>query len=65
MIPFHKERNCYDHDENLLRQDLADFTIDNDDFDPTCLIGKYWELVRPVLIEWVESAAELYHTSVF
>jgi hypothetical protein len=26
----------------------------NDDFEPICLLGKYWELIREDWVDWVD-----------
>jgi Nucleotidyl transferase AbiEii toxin, Type IV TA system len=46
MIKFHKERYPYSHDENLLKAKLIDFSLADSDFEPTCLKGKHWELIK-------------------
>jgi hypothetical protein len=46
MIELHKTRYPYNHDEGLIRANFTNFTIADDDFDPICLKGKYWELIK-------------------
>jgi Nucleotidyl transferase AbiEii toxin, Type IV TA system len=46
MIELHKIKYPYSHDENRIRTNFADFTMADDDFDPICLRGKYWELIK-------------------
>ena len=46
MIELHKIRYPYNHDERLIRANFTNFTIADDDFDPICLKGKYWELIK-------------------
>lgn len=46
MIALHKIRYPYNHDEELIRANFTNFTIADDDFDPVCLKGKYWELIK-------------------
>lgn len=46
MLALHLQRYPYSHDETLIRKNFVDFTIADDDFDPTCLHGKYWELIK-------------------
>lgn len=46
MIGFHKERYPYGHDEPQLRKMLLDYSVADDDFDPQCLKGKHWELIK-------------------
>lgn len=56
MIAFHLERYPYSHDEKLIRKQLVNFDIADDDFDPECLRGKYWELIKLDFIEWMKLA---------
>jgi len=56
MIAFHKRRYPYNHDDALIRANLINFTSADDDFDPECLKGKYWELVKLDIVEMMEKA---------
>jgi hypothetical protein len=53
MLALHAER--YPHAEKgaALRGKLTDFALADDDFDPNCLRGKYWEIIKLDLIEVV------------
>jgi predicted nucleotidyltransferase component of viral defense system len=55
MIKLHKQRYPYNHDENLLLENLVNFTNADDDFDPICLRGNYWEFIKEDIIEAVEN----------
>jgi hypothetical protein len=46
MIALHAQRYPYGHDEALVRSNFIDFSRPDDDFDPICLKGKYWELIK-------------------
>lgn len=46
LILLHKERHEYLHDEVKLIHQLNNHSIADDDFDPVCLKGKYWEIVK-------------------
>jgi predicted nucleotidyltransferase len=46
MIELHKTRYPYNHHESLIRANLTDFANADDDFDPICLRGKHWELIK-------------------
>jgi predicted nucleotidyltransferase len=46
MISLHAQRYPYGHDENLIRTNFTDFSRADEDFDPICLRGKYWELIK-------------------
>jgi hypothetical protein len=53
MIGFHKERYSYNHDEILMHSKLTDFSLADDDFDPRCLKGKHWELIKLDFVQWM------------
>ncbi len=46
MIDLHKTRYPYNHEKNEIQANFTNFTIADDDFDPICLKGKYWELIK-------------------
>lgn len=51
MIALHKLRYPITHDESHILKNLTDFTFADDDFDPICLRGKYWELIKLDIID--------------
>lgn len=53
MLSLHKERYPYSHDESLIRQNLINFSLADDDFDPFCLLGKHWEVIKAEIAEIV------------
>lgn len=54
MLSLHQQRYPYTHDNELILQNLINFEIADDDFDPICLRGKYWEFIKEDIIEAVE-----------
>ncbi|MDT0645168.1 nucleotidyl transferase AbiEii/AbiGii toxin family protein [Zunongwangia sp. F260] len=46
MLELHGKRYPYSHDKKLILQNFTDFTEADDDFDPICLKGKYWEFIK-------------------
>lgn len=54
MLLLHKERYPYGHDRQLILQRLAAADEADDDFDPECLNGKYWEFVKEDIQEAVD-----------
>lgn len=46
MISFHQQRYPYAHDEEIIKKNLTNFSTADDDFDPVCLRGKYWEIIK-------------------
>ncbi|KQK26068.1 hypothetical protein AR438_10835 [Chryseobacterium aquaticum] len=59
MLELHEERYPYGHDKDLILKNLIDFTSADDDFDPICLQGKYWEFIK----EDIEEAVKNYQKS--
>jgi hypothetical protein len=55
MLQLHAARYPYSHDEKLIRTNLTNFTIADDDFDPICLRGKHWELIKYDFVKVVQS----------
>lgn len=54
MIELHEERYRFNHDDELIRNKLIDFSDADDDFDPQCLKGKHWELIKLDFMEWMK-----------
>jgi hypothetical protein len=46
MIALHKERYPYSHDQDAIKRNFINFEDADNDFDPICLRGKYWELIK-------------------
>lgn len=46
MLTLHAERYPYSHTKEQLKMKLIDFDYADSDFDPICLKGKYWELIK-------------------
>jgi hypothetical protein len=51
MLTLHSERYPYDHDERRIRNQFTNFARADDDFDPVCLRGKHWEVIKLDLFE--------------
>lgn len=54
MISLHQMRYPYNHNKDLLLQNLTNFELADNDFDPICLKGKYWEFIKEDIIEIVK-----------
>jgi len=54
MIALHQHRYPYTHDKDLILNNFTDFTLADDEFDPVCLRGKYWEFIKEDIAEAVE-----------
>ena len=46
MIALHKMRSEFTHDEAQIRRNLVNFSNADDEYDPICLRGKYWEFIK-------------------
>lgn len=46
MNTLHAERYPYDHNEQRLRTGMSNFSVADEDFEPICLKGKHWELIK-------------------
>jgi hypothetical protein len=46
MIELHKERYPYSHSEKVIIENFTDFDRAEDDFDPLCFRGKFWESIQ-------------------
>ena len=46
MIAFHKKRYKELHDRESIKYNLIKFELAEEDFDPDCLRGNYWEFIK-------------------
>ena len=46
MIELHEERYPYSHSRDVIIENFTDFDRADDDFDPICFRGKYWECIK-------------------
>jgi hypothetical protein len=53
MFALHEKRYPYTHERELLREKFTDFTQADDDFEPLCLRGRHWELIKLNMIEFI------------
>jgi len=54
MLDLHKKRSEYTHDEAQIRKNLIDFTKADEEYDPICLRGHYWEFIKEDIEDWIE-----------
>jgi Nucleotidyl transferase AbiEii toxin, Type IV TA system len=54
MIALHELRYPYSHEAALIRSNFIDFTKADNEFDPVCLRGKYWEVVKLEIVREME-----------
>ena len=53
MFALHEKRYPHTHDRELLINNFTDFSEADDDFEPDCLRGKHWELIKLDIIEYI------------
>lgn len=46
MLSLHKQRYPYNHDRKLILENLTNFSLADEEYDPICLKGKYWEFIK-------------------
>ncbi len=46
MLQLHEQRYEYGHDKEKILNNFTDFSIADDDLDPICLRGKYWQFIK-------------------
>ena len=55
MLSLHQERYPYTHNPSLILRNLIQFETADNDFEPVCLNGKHWELIKLDLAEMMEN----------
>lgn len=53
MFALHEKRHPYTHNRELLIEKFTDFTQADDDFEPMCLRGRHWELIKLDMIDFI------------
>lgn len=53
MLNLHEERYPYTHNAELIKHNFTQFEKADRDFNPVCLRGKHWELIKMDLVEFV------------
>lgn len=53
LFDLHEKRYPYTHDRELLKQKFTDFSSADEDFEPLCLRGRHWELIKLDMIEFI------------
>ena len=51
MALFHEQRYPFSINKDVLRKKRIDFSFADEDFDPVCLRGKHWELIKLDMID--------------
>lgn len=53
MFDLHEKRYPYTHDRELLKENFTDFIQADEDFEPLCLRGRHWELIKLDIIDFI------------
>ncbi len=54
MMNLHKQRYPYSHHKKEIKNNFTKFTNADEDFNPVCLKGKYWEVIKLDIIDFVK-----------
>ncbi len=54
MLDLYSVRYPYGHTTSEVRAGLVNFSAADDDFDPICLLGKHWELIKLDFTQWLQ-----------
>lgn len=54
FINFYLNREKYGYSEKELLDGLKNFSIADEDFEPICLRGKHWEMIKYDFLKWVD-----------
>jgi predicted nucleotidyltransferase component of viral defense system len=54
MLDLHQERYPYSHNRNEIITNFTNFENADSDFNPICLKGKYWELIKLDIVEKIQ-----------
>lgn len=54
MLSLHRERHPHTHNEKLIVANFSFFEKADQDFDPICMRGKYWEFIKDDFIAFVQ-----------
>ncbi len=55
MLQLHEERYPYSHNKDEILSNFTKFEDADADFDPICLKGKYWEIIKLDILEALEN----------
>lgn len=58
MFSLHEKRYPYGHNQSLLKSNFQNFATADNDFDPICLKGKYWELIKLDTFEFADKISD-------
>lgn len=59
MIDLHEQRYPHTHNKDLIIQNFTNFDLADDDFNPICYKGKYWEFIKEDFEEKIKNIFSL------
>ena len=57
MLELYQERYPYGQPREKIQKGFINFKNADDDFDPICLLGKHWELIKLDFIQWMKKVS--------
>lgn len=54
MLDLHRQRYPWTHEREILIRNFTSFRLADEDFDPNCLRGKYWEFIKMDFVNWLQ-----------
>jgi predicted nucleotidyltransferase component of viral defense system len=54
MLTLHEKRYPYSHDAATIKYNFTQFSKADQDFDPKCLTGKYWDVIKSDLTKFAK-----------
>jgi hypothetical protein len=54
MLALHEQRYPYSHDRELIINNFTNFNFADDEFNPICFRGKYWEFIKEDIEEIIK-----------
>ena len=54
MVVFHQTRYPWSDDRDQILANMVNFSFADEDFDPNCLRGKHWEVIKLDIVKWTE-----------
>lgn len=55
MLELHKERYEYSHNREEIIANFVNFENADNDFEPICLLGKHWEIIKLDFVDLIEN----------
>lgn len=53
MLEFHEIRYPYSHNRDLIINNFTKFEKADEDSDPNCLKGNFWDVIKFDIVNWI------------